>query len=113
MICWDRRSFPTKSAKISTWQRKVRNGDNPAMLLRFNSYELDKGRRELRLDDVSVHVEPQVLDLLIYLVANRDHVRRNWRRSFVADFRLPDTRVLCAGGSTPLLYRYPARSPVN
>src|SRR5947209_19047100 len=74
MICWDRRSFPTESAKISTWQRKVRNGDNPAMLLRFNSYELDKGRRELRLDDVSVHVEPQVLDLLIYLVANRDHV---------------------------------------
>src|SRR5437868_8882278 len=46
----------------------------PAMLVRFGSYELDKDRRELRFRDVPVHVEPQVLDLLIYLVANRNHV---------------------------------------
>jgi pimeloyl-ACP methyl ester carboxylesterase/DNA-binding winged helix-turn-helix (wHTH) protein len=45
-----------------------------AMLIRFGSYELDKDRRELRFRDVPVHVEPQVLDLLIYLVANRNHV---------------------------------------
>src|SRR4051794_8381939 len=44
------------------------------MLVGFGSYELDKDRRELRFRDVPVHVEPQVLDLLIYLVANRDHV---------------------------------------
>jgi pimeloyl-ACP methyl ester carboxylesterase/DNA-binding winged helix-turn-helix (wHTH) protein len=44
------------------------------MLVRFGSYELDKDRRELRFRDVPVHVEPQVLDLLIYLVANRNHV---------------------------------------
>jgi pimeloyl-ACP methyl ester carboxylesterase/DNA-binding winged helix-turn-helix (wHTH) protein len=46
----------------------------PAMLMRFGSYELDRDRRELRFRDVPVHVEPQVLDLLIYLVANRNHV---------------------------------------
>src|SRR5437588_9699994 len=44
------------------------------MLVRFGSYELDKDRRELRLRKIPVHVEPQVLDLLIYLVANRNHV---------------------------------------
>jgi pimeloyl-ACP methyl ester carboxylesterase/DNA-binding winged helix-turn-helix (wHTH) protein len=44
------------------------------MLVGFGSYELDKDRRELRFRDVPVHVEPQVLDLLIYLVANRNHV---------------------------------------
>src|SRR5437899_191669 len=44
------------------------------MLVRFGSYELDKARRELRFGGATVHVEPQVLDLLIHLVANRDHV---------------------------------------
>jgi DNA-binding winged helix-turn-helix (wHTH) protein/tetratricopeptide (TPR) repeat protein len=44
------------------------------MLVGFGSYELDKDRRELRFREVPVHVEPQVLDLLIYLVANRNHV---------------------------------------
>src|SRR4051812_16129509 len=44
------------------------------MLVRFGSYELDRDRRELRFGNVPVHVEPQVLDLLIYLVANRNHV---------------------------------------
>src|SRR3954447_21966683 len=44
------------------------------MLVGFGSYELDKDRRELRFRDVPVHVEPQVLDLLLYLVANRNHV---------------------------------------
>src|SRR3954451_20335960 len=44
------------------------------MLVRFGSCELDKDRRELRVRNVSVHVEPQVLDLLLYLVANRNHV---------------------------------------
>jgi pimeloyl-ACP methyl ester carboxylesterase/DNA-binding winged helix-turn-helix (wHTH) protein len=44
------------------------------MLACFGDYELDKGRRELRLHSTPVHVEPQVFDLLVYLVANRDRV---------------------------------------
>src|SRR3954466_3844315 len=44
------------------------------MLVRFGSSELDKERRELRFGNVPIHVEPQVLDLLIYLVTNRNHV---------------------------------------
>jgi pimeloyl-ACP methyl ester carboxylesterase/DNA-binding winged helix-turn-helix (wHTH) protein len=44
------------------------------MLACFDDYELDQERRELRFQNAPVHVEPQVFDLLIYLVANRDRV---------------------------------------
>jgi len=40
----------------------------------FEDYALDTGRRELRCGDDIVLVEPQVFDLLAYLVRHRDHV---------------------------------------
>jgi TolB-like protein/Tfp pilus assembly protein PilF len=40
----------------------------------FSDYVLDAGRRELRCGDRSIEVEPQVLDLLIYLLRNNDRV---------------------------------------
>src|SRR5258708_35101796 len=44
------------------------------MLTCFGGYELARERGELLLHDAPVHVEPQVFDLLLYLVANRDRV---------------------------------------
>jgi len=44
------------------------------LFFRFENCSLDTDRRELRRDGESVAVEPQVFDLLIYLVENRDHV---------------------------------------
>jgi TolB-like protein len=44
------------------------------MTLSFGDYEIDIERRELRRAKTSVHVEPQVFDLLVYLVKNRDRV---------------------------------------
>jgi TolB-like protein len=44
------------------------------MILRFGDCEIDVERRELRRDKSVVHVEPQVFDLLIYLVDNRERV---------------------------------------
>ena len=44
------------------------------MTLNFGDYELDVERRELRRAKISVHVEPQVFDLLVCLVHNRDRV---------------------------------------
>ena len=44
------------------------------MLFHFSDYILDAGRRELRCGDQSIEVEPQVLDLLIYLMQNNDRV---------------------------------------
>jgi adenylate cyclase len=40
----------------------------------FENHELDLSRRELRQDGRLVPVEPQVFDLLVYLIANRDRV---------------------------------------
>ena len=44
------------------------------MTLSFGDYEIDVERRELRRAETPVHVEPQVFDLLVYLVQNRDRV---------------------------------------
>src|ERR1700743_2599744 len=44
------------------------------MILSFDDYEIDVERRELKCAKTSVHVEPQVFDLLVYLVQNRDRV---------------------------------------
>ena len=44
------------------------------MILSFGDYEIDVERRELRRARTPVHVEPQVFDLLVYLVQNRDRV---------------------------------------
>ena len=40
----------------------------------FEDYALDTERRELRQGSVLLSVEPQVFDLLVYLVRNRDRV---------------------------------------
>src|SRR5215471_6095689 len=44
------------------------------MIYVFQDYSLDVERRELRRGADLVAVEPQVLDLLQYLIRNRDHV---------------------------------------
>ncbi len=40
----------------------------------FGNCEIDVERREIRRAEIPVHVEPQVFDLLIYLLRNRDRV---------------------------------------
>ena len=44
------------------------------MLVRFGNCELDCDRRELRRSGTPVHVQPQVFDLLVYMVTHRDRV---------------------------------------
>jgi TolB-like protein len=44
------------------------------VLFLFNNFVLDCERRELRADGAPVPVEPQVFDLLVYLIQNRDRV---------------------------------------
>jgi TolB-like protein len=46
------------------------------MILSFGDYEIDVERRELKCAKTPIHVEPQVFDLLVYLVQNRDRVVR-------------------------------------
>ena len=42
--------------------------------MRFGDYELDLARFELRRAGLRVRVQPKVLDLLVYLVRNRERV---------------------------------------
>lgn len=44
------------------------------MQFRFADYMLDVARRELRRNDGVIPLEPQVFDLLVYLISNRDRV---------------------------------------
>jgi DNA-binding winged helix-turn-helix (wHTH) protein len=44
------------------------------MLYFFENFVLDPARRELRCGDALIAVQPQVFDLLEYLVTNRDRV---------------------------------------
>ena len=44
------------------------------MIFAFATCELDLDRRELRRDGAPVHVEPQVFDLLAYMVRHRDRL---------------------------------------
>jgi len=47
-------------------------GDTVCFL--FGDYVIDAARRELRQGSEIVKVEPQVFDLLLYLIRNRDRV---------------------------------------
>lgn len=44
------------------------------MYFRFGSFVLDTQRYELRSDNEIIHIEPQVFDVLAYLLMNRDRV---------------------------------------
>ena len=45
-----------------------------ALNFRFAGFEIDVARQELRRAGVVVHIEPQVFDLIVYLVQHRDRI---------------------------------------
>ena len=72
------------------------------MLFFFEKIVLDASRRELRREGLLVPVEPQVFDLLLYLLRNRDHVVSKddliatvWKGRIVSDSTL-STRINAA-----------------
>ncbi len=54
--------------------KPVRDALGTRMTLSFGDCEIDVERRELRRNKTLAHVEPQVFDLLVYLVQNRNRV---------------------------------------
>jgi DNA-binding winged helix-turn-helix (wHTH) protein/pimeloyl-ACP methyl ester carboxylesterase len=69
------------------------------VLFSFNDFALDSERRELRAGGTIVSIEPQVFDLLVYLIENRDRVVSKddliasvWRGRVVSDSTL-DSRI--------------------
>ena len=62
------------------------------MTLQFENCEVQVDRRELRRERTVIHVEPQVFDVLVYLLRHRDRVvskdeliRSVWDGRFVSD----------------------------
>ena len=51
----------------------------PKLIFVFDNYVLDTGRRELRRGHTLVSVQPQVFDLLEYLIRNRRPRRQQGR----------------------------------
>ena len=63
--------------------------------LAFAGHEIDPDRRELLRDGQSVHIEPQVYDLLLYLIRNAQRVVSKddlldavWNRRIVSEAAL-------------------------
>ena len=63
------------------------------VLFSFEDFVLDPERRELRASEIVVPIEPQVFDLVVYLVENRDRVVSKddliasvWGGRIVSDF---------------------------
>ena len=72
---------------------------NRAMIYAFGSFEIDVERYELRRDGITSRLEPQVFDVLAYLVGHRDHVVTKqelldnvWQTRFVSDSAI-STRI--------------------
>lgn len=62
---------------MANWWRDSRRGPRPSdeiVTIGFDEYELDPDRRELRAAGVPQPLQPQVFDLLLYLVQNRERV---------------------------------------
>src|SRR6266566_4738818 len=88
----------------------------------FDDYILDSGRRELSRNSERIALEPQVFDLLLYLVQNRERVVTKddlitavWKGRIVSDSTLT-TRINAArkavgdnGGRQALIKTYPRR----
>ena len=82
------------------------------MQLRFGDHVLDIARRELRRGGEPVALQPQVFDLLVYLIRNRDRVVtkddlvsavwggrcRGLSFDELAGYALEDDRLLLGGG---------------
>jgi adenylate cyclase len=75
------------------------------LIFLFEDYAFDTDRRELRHGDVAVSVEPQVFDLLAYLIKNRDRVASKddlvaaiWGGRIVSESTLA-TRINAARGA--------------
>src|ERR1700677_984621 len=67
LIChWDILDYSVRA------RSPVRLGVNVKFL--FGNHVLDVGRRELKRGSALIAMEPQVFDLLVYLIRNRDHV---------------------------------------
>src|SRR5215813_11894623 len=56
------------------WGHVMRRSRAARLNFRFADFEIDVARQEVRRAGATVHVEPQVFDLLVHLIRNRDRI---------------------------------------
>lgn len=66
--------LPCDVVTVLEARRSWRGAGTPNLLYHFEDFALDEDRRELRRGSELLRVEPQVFDLLCYLICNRDRV---------------------------------------
>jgi DNA-binding winged helix-turn-helix (wHTH) protein/tetratricopeptide (TPR) repeat protein len=78
---------------LTRWAKAV--VDPAPIIYRFGAFELDVDQYELRREGVALRVEPRVLDLLIFLIRNRDRavskaelLESVWNARFISDSAL-------------------------
>jgi TolB-like protein/Flp pilus assembly protein TadD len=71
IFSWDGRDYPSS---VDVYWRVVGTRRRRNLPVVFGSYVLDTARRELSREGGLIALEPQVFDLLVYLVQNRDRV---------------------------------------
>ena len=65
---------PKRSADVESAKILLFHWLGLPVIYEFANYSLDLARRELRCDGQSIHVEPQTLDVLQFLLVNRERV---------------------------------------
>jgi TolB-like protein/Flp pilus assembly protein TadD len=70
----NRYASPAHQQPMMRWGEEVSLRTGEALDFRFGDFEIDAARHELRQAGAAVHIEPQVFDLLVYLVQNRDRI---------------------------------------
>jgi DNA-binding response OmpR family regulator len=93
---------PGPGGNLGEWMEKP--GRSDPTIHRFGDCELDEGRFELRRGGVPRHLEPQVFEVLAYLVRNRGRLVTKaelldevWGSRFVSESALT-SRVKAAAG---------------
>ena len=95
---------PQDSIYFFVWgQHVLGDREMSAMRWQFDNCSLDVERRELRRAGAVVAVEPQVFDLLVHLIRNREHVVSKdnlikwvWQGRIVSDSALGQSYKCCA-----------------
>ena len=73
-------------------------GTREALNFRFAQFEIDTARHELRRAGAVVHIEPQVFDVIVYLVKNRERIVT---KDELIELDLARTRYLGRGAQLP------------
>ena len=89
------RNVPAPHPKRTCVGEKPAVGTRGALDFRFASFEIDVARQELRRAGAVVHIEPQVFDLIVYLIQHRDRIVTKdelidtiWQSRFVSEAAL-------------------------